>query len=98
MFRILDSVDTLNEKLGIDLTHHNINQVYTCQKGVNEGYYLKIKVPTVRLISCLPKTNKGMGKDFLIISGEWHNGLYCPTNDGTPGGMAQGHLKKSMLA
>ena len=25
MFRILDSVDTLNEKLGIDLTHHNIN-------------------------------------------------------------------------
>ena len=41
MFRILGSADTLNEKLGIYLTHHDINWVYSCQKGVDGGYYLK---------------------------------------------------------
>ena len=28
MFRILGSVDTLNEKMGLNLTHHDINWVY----------------------------------------------------------------------
>ena len=29
MFRILGSVDTMNERMGINLTHH-INWVYSC--------------------------------------------------------------------
>ena len=58
MFRILGSVDTLNEKVNVNLTHHDIN-----------WYHLKTRVLTVRLISCLLESNKGMGKDFLIISG-----------------------------
>ena len=87
MFRILGSVDALNEKLGIHLTHHDVNWVYSCQKGVDEGYYLKTRVLVVRLISCLPETNKGMDEDFLIVSREWHDGLHCPTQDGTSGGM-----------
>ena len=37
MFRILGSVDALNEKLGIQLTHHDMNWVYSCQKGANWG-------------------------------------------------------------
>ena len=53
------------------------------------GYYFKCKVPAIRLISCIPKTNKGMDEDFLIISGEWHDGLHCPTQDGEPGGVPQ---------
>ena len=32
MFRILGSVDALNENLGIQLTHHDMNWVYSCQK------------------------------------------------------------------
>ena len=28
-----------------------------------------------------------MDKDFLIVSEEWHDGLHCPTQDGTPGGV-----------
>ena len=87
IFRILGSVDALNEKLSIHLTHHDINWVYSCQKGVNEGYYLKTRVPTVRLISCLLKTNKGMNEDFLIVSVGWNSKW-----DGL------GTLKKSMLA
>ena len=88
MFRILGNVDAMNERLGIYLTHHDVNWVYSCQKGVDGGYYLKTRVPTVRLISCLPETNKGMDEDFLIILGEWHDSLHCPTKDGTPSGMA----------
>ena len=37
MFRIFGSVDALNEKLGIHLTHHDINWVYSCQKSVDRG-------------------------------------------------------------
>ena len=37
MFRILGSVDALNEKLGIQLTHHDVNWVYSCQKGADLG-------------------------------------------------------------
>jgi len=28
MFRILGSVDALNERMGLELTHHNVNWVY----------------------------------------------------------------------
>ena len=88
MFRILGSVDAMNERLGIYFTHHDANWVYSCQKSSDAGYYLKTRVPAVRLISCLPETNKGMDEDFIIVSGEWHDGFHCPITDGTPGGMA----------
>ena len=41
MFRILGSVDALNKKMGLGLTHHDVNWVYNlhCLKG--QGYYLK---------------------------------------------------------
>ena len=70
MFRILGSVDALNEKMGVNLTHHDINWVYNRHKLTRHVYYLKTRVPAVRLISCLPESNKGMNKDYLIILGE----------------------------
>ena len=39
------------------------------------GFYLKSRSDVVRLISCLPKSNKGMKDDYLIASGPWHDGL-----------------------
>ena len=88
MFRILGSIDARNDKMGINLTHHDKNWVYSCQRSNKAGYYLKTRVPIVRLISCLSETNKGMDEDFLIISGEWHDRLHCPTIDCIPGGVA----------
>ena len=87
MFRILGSVDAFNEKIGVNLTHHDVNWVYNCHKLTGQDYYLKTRVLAVRLISCLPESNKGMNKDYLIISGEWHDGLHCPMKERTPGGM-----------
>ena len=70
LFRILGSVDTLNEKMGVNLTHHDVNWVYNCQNLRSTGYYLKTRVPEVRLILYLPQSNKGMDQDFFIISSE----------------------------
>jgi len=51
------------------------------------GYYLKSRSSVVRLVSCLPKSNKGMEDDFLIVLGEWHDVLHCPVWEGEPGGV-----------
>ena len=85
MFRILSSVDILNEKMGLELTHHDVNWVYNLHHLKGQGYYLKSRYPKVRLIQCLPNSNKGLKKDFLIMSGEWYDGLPCPTKEGQPG-------------
>ena len=42
----------------------------------------------MRLIQCLPTSNKNLKEDFLIFFGEWHDGLPCPTEEGEPGGNA----------
>lgn len=78
----------INEKMGVNLTHHNVNWVYSSQNNKKARYYLETKVLTVRLIFCLSETNKGMDEDFLIVLGAWHDGLHCLTKDGTPGGVA----------
>ena len=87
MFRILGSVDALNEKMGQNITHHDINWVYNLHHLKGQGYYLKTRYPEVKLISCLPNSNKGMNKDYLIVSREWHDGLPCSMRKGTLGGV-----------
>ena len=69
-FRVLGSVDMINQKKGTNLTCHNVNWVYNCQKGKDTGYYFTCRVPSIRLISCILESNKGMDEDFLIVSGQ----------------------------
>ena len=86
MFRILGSVDALKEKMGLGLTHHDVNWIYNLHHLKGQGYYLKSRYLEVRLIQYLLDSNKGLNKDFLIISREWHDGLPYLTRKGTPGG------------
>ena len=79
VFRVFSSVDMINRKIRTNLTWHDANWVYNCQKGKKINYYIKCRVPAVRLISCKPESNKGMDDDFLIASRDWHDGLHCPT-------------------
>ena len=81
MFRILGSIDALNKKRGSGLTLHDVNWVYSLHNLKGLGYYLKSRHPEVRLIQCLPESNKGLKNDFLIVLGEWHDGLPCPTRE-----------------
>ena len=87
MFKILGSIDTLNEKMGLGLTHHDVNWVYNLHHLKRQEYYLKSRYLKVRLIQCLIDSNKCLNKDFLIVSREWHDGLPCPIREGAPGGV-----------
>ena len=87
LFRILSSVDALNEHLRLGLTWHDVVHMYECHSLKKAGYYLKSRSDVVKLVSCLPKSNKGMKDDYLIASGAWHDGLHCPVREGGPGGI-----------
>ena len=84
LFRVLGSVNALNELISLGLTWHDVVHMYKCHKLFGEWYYLKFWFDIVRLILCLPKSNKGMKDDYLIASREWHDGLHCPTWEGDP--------------
>ena len=86
MFRVLESIEALNERMNLNLTHYDVNWVYNLHNLKGMGYYPKSRHPEVRLIQCLPTSNKNLKEDFLIFSGEWHDGLPCPTEEGEPGG------------
>ena len=85
MFRILSCVDVLNKKIGLRLTHHDVNWCYNLQNLRGKSYYMKTRDDRVRLIQCLPESNKWLNKDYFIVSGEWHDGLPCPMVEGEPG-------------
>ena len=84
VFRVLDSIDMINRKMGTNLTWHDVNWVYNCQKGKETKYCITCRVPAVRLISYMPESKNGVDKDFLIISSDWHHGLHCSTQEGEP--------------
>ena len=92
LFRVLGCVDALNEQMGLGLTWHDVVHMYECHKLVGIGYYLKSQSEVIRLISCLPKSNKGMKDDYLIVSGEWKDSLHYPTQAGEPGGVPLGSV------
>ena len=87
LFRVLGCIDTLNEQMGLGLMWHDVVHMYECHKLASARYYLKSQSDIVRLISCLPKSNKGMKDDYLIVSGKWNDGLYYPTQAGKPCGV-----------
>ena len=86
-FIILGAIDTLDRHLGLGLTRLDVVHLYEGHQQKGAGFYLKSQSNAVKLISCLPKSNKGMKDDYLIVSGPWHDGLPCPTQLGEPGGI-----------
>ena len=87
VFRILGCVDALNKKTGLRLTHHDVNWCYNLQHLKGKSYYMKARDDKVQIIQCLPESSKGLNKDFLIVSGAWHDSLPCPTEEGALGGV-----------
>ena len=85
MFRVLGSIEALNERMNLNLTHHDVNWIYNLNNLKGQGYCLKSRHSEVRLIQCLPVLNKGLKDDFLIFSGQCHDGLRCPVKERTPG-------------
>ena len=92
LFRVLGNIDALNEQRGLGVTWHDVVHMYEGHKLASAGYYLKSWSEVVKLITCLPKSNKGMKDDYLIASGEWSDGLHCPTRAGDPGAVPLGSI------
>ena len=86
-FRVLGAIDALDRHLGLGLTWYDVAHLYEGHIEARAGFYLKSRSSVVKLISCLPKSNKGIKDDFLIVSGPWSDGLPCPTKLGEPGGV-----------
>ena len=84
MFRVLGCVDALNDQMNLGLTWHDVAHLYECHSFAG-GYYLKSRSDKVRLISCLPKSNKDLKDNYLVVSEEWHDALHYPVRVGTPG-------------
>ena len=87
LFRVLGSVDALNEHIGLNLTWHDVIWMYECHLLGKAGYYFKSRSSVIRLISCLSKSNTGIKDDYLIALRDWHDGLHCPVQEGEPGGV-----------
>ena len=50
-YRIVDNVGWLNRL-------YNLNFLYNCSGSLKNGYYLKVQDTWIRLVSCLPNSNK----------------------------------------
>ena len=86
-FRVVGAIDALDRHLGLGLTWYDVAHLYEGHQEVWAGFYLKSRSNVVKLISCPPKSNKGMKDDFLIVSGPWSDGLPYATKLGELGGV-----------
>ena len=73
--------------MNLGLTWHDVIHMYECHSITSAGFYLKSRFNTLRMVSCLPKFNKGLKDDYLIVFGDWHDGFHCPTWEGDSGGV-----------
>ena len=46
-------------------------------------YYLKVRDVRVRLILCLPDSNRNSTGEFVLVSGKWQLACHCVTLVGT---------------
>ena len=56
--------------MNLRLTWHDVIHMYECHSLADVGFYLKSRSTIVRMVSCPPKSNKGMKDDYVIASGE----------------------------
>ena len=76
----------LMEKLGLNLTVHDITYVYSLQATDRDQYTLVARNVDRKLVTGLPDSSKGRDADFLVFTGNWQNPLInCPLRPGVPG-------------
>ena len=68
-FRLSPTQCAPNERMTLILTYHDVNWIYNLHNLKGQGYYLKSRHLEIRLIQCLPISNKGLKDDFLFFLG-----------------------------
>ena len=80
-YRVVSCVGHLNCLYGLSLTYHDMNFMYSIRGSLKHEYYLQTRNTMVRLVSCLPKSNRNLVGEYVRVSGNWLNGeMTCPTS------------------
>ena len=78
-YRVVSCVSRLNQMFGLQLDHHDINHMYSLCENKKTNYYLKVRDMRVRLISCLPDSNRNSAGEFVQVRSNWFVGeIPCP--------------------
>ena len=78
-FRVVSCVRRLNQLFDLHLDHHDINHMYSLCGTKKTNYYLRVRDMRVRLISCLPDSNRNSAGEFVRVRGNWFAGGFpCP--------------------
>ena len=70
-YQVVSCVSRLNQLFGLQLNYHAINFMYSLCRNIRTGYYLKTRDMRIRLISCLPNSNRNSAGEFVWVSGNW---------------------------
>ena len=73
-YRVVSCVSRLNQTFSLQLDHHDINHMYSLCGNKKTNYYLKVKDTRVRLISCLPNSNRNSAGEFVRVRSNWFAG------------------------
>ena len=86
VFRVVMGTTVLMEKLGLNLTVHDITYVYRLQSIGRKQYTLVSRNSGRKLVTGLLDSSKGRDKDYLVITRNWQNPIInCPLILGEPG-------------
>ena len=66
---VMSCVSRLNQTFGLQLDHQDINHMYNLCGKKRSNYYLKVRDMRVRLISCLPDSNRNSAGEFVRVHG-----------------------------
>ena len=78
-YRAVSFVSRLNHTFDLQLDHHDINHMYSLCGNKSSNYYLKTRDNRVRLIFCLPNSNRNSVGEFIRVCGNWCAGeIPCP--------------------
>jgi len=73
-YRVVSCVSRLNHTFDLQLNDHDINHIYSLCGNKSTNYYLKVRDTRVRLISCLPDSNRNSIEEFVRVCGNWFAG------------------------
>ena len=78
-YQVVSCVSRLNQTFNLQLNHHDINHMYSLCGNKSTNYYLKVRDTRVRLISCLPNSNRNSVGEFIRVRSNWFAGeIPCP--------------------
>ena len=77
-YRVVSCVSRLNQTFGLQLDQHDINYMYSLCGKKRSNYYLKVRDMRVRLISCLPNSNRNSAGEYVRVRGKWFAGDIPP--------------------